>query len=154
MTPAPERAESLRMLESEVGVLIRRVRRVIGERARALHPDLPASSYLMLTTVAQNGPLRASALAEQFDMDKGAISRQVRNLADLGLLDCTRDPEDGRATLLSATDEARRRLEDVVQQRHQWLDEQLSGWTAAELESFVGDLGRYNAALNQVTVPS
>ncbi len=89
MTRAPERAESLRMLESEVGVLIRRVRRVIGERARALHPDLPASSYLMLTTVAQNGPLRASALAEQFDMDKGAISRQVRHLADLGLLDCT-----------------------------------------------------------------
>ncbi len=34
------RAETVRALEHEVGVLIRRVRRVIGERARAVHPDL------------------------------------------------------------------------------------------------------------------
>ena len=31
------RADHLRSLEQEVGVLIRRVRRVIGERARAVH---------------------------------------------------------------------------------------------------------------------
>jgi hypothetical protein len=43
------RAEELGRLEQEVGVLIRRVKRVIGERARAVHPDLQPASYLMLT---------------------------------------------------------------------------------------------------------
>lgn len=146
------RAESLRRLEGEVGVLIRRIRRVQAERARAVHPDLQAGSYLILSTVAQSGPMRASAISEQFDMDKGAISRQVRHLIDLGLLSEARDPDDGRALRLSATAEARRRLEELVQVRHRWVEEQLSGWTAGELESFVGDLARYNAALNQVDV--
>ena len=36
----PPRPESLRLLEHEVGVLIRRVKRVIGQRSRAvlMHP--------------------------------------------------------------------------------------------------------------------
>ncbi len=49
------RADSIRMLEQEVGVLIRRVRRVIGERARAVHESLQPASYLMLGYVAENG---------------------------------------------------------------------------------------------------
>ena len=92
--------ESLRLLESEVGVLIRRIKRVLGERARAVHPDLQPASYLMLAYLADDGPLRASAIAETFDIDKGAISRQVQHLVDLGLVDRTPDPADGRASLL------------------------------------------------------
>ena len=66
--------------------MVRRIRRVIADRARAVHVDLAPSSYLMLTYVAENGPMRASEIAEQFDIDKGAISRQVTHLTDLGLL--------------------------------------------------------------------
>ncbi len=36
------RTDALRELEGEVGVLVRRIRRVIGERARAVHPDAAA----------------------------------------------------------------------------------------------------------------
>ena len=39
-TNAPDRATALRSIEREVGVLLRRVRRVIGVRARAIHPEL------------------------------------------------------------------------------------------------------------------
>ncbi len=111
------RAETVRALEHEVGVLIRRVRRAIGERARAVHPDLQPMSYLMLAHLAESGPLRSSALAETFGVDKGAVSRQVQHLADLALLDKTPDPDDGRATLLSPSEDARRRLGEVRQQR-------------------------------------
>ena len=83
------RSEALAELESEVGVMIRRVRRVIGERARAVHPDLQPASYLMLGYVRDHGPIRASAVGHAFDIDKGAISRQVQHLLDLGLLDRT-----------------------------------------------------------------
>ena len=74
------RAEELRRLEQEVGVLIRRVKRVIGERSRSVHPDLQPASYLMLTYLAAEGPQRSSVLSDRFGVDKGAISRQVQHL--------------------------------------------------------------------------
>src|SRR5689334_13492733 len=116
-TVETERIEKLRHLEQEVAVLIRRVRRIIGVRARAVHPELPGVSYLMLGYLAQHGALRASALCSVFDMDKGAVSRQVQHLLDLGLVDRTPDPDDGRATLISVSAEGTRRLGDVAEHR-------------------------------------
>ena len=142
------RAESLRALEHEVGVMIRRVRRVIGVRAQMVHPELQPASYLLLSSIAESGPVRASALVELFDTDKGAISRQVSHLIDLGLLVKEQDPADARASLVSVTDEAARRMADVVEHRHKLLDEGLSEWSDDQLDAFVADLGRYNAALD------
>ena len=141
------RADTVRALEHEVGVLIRRVRRAIGERARAVHPDLQPMSYLMLAHLAESGPLRSSALAEIFGVDKGAVSRQVQHLSDLALLDKRPDPDDGRATLLSPSEDARRRLGEVRQQRRRRLDERLGDWSDSDLDSLVAVLGRYNRTL-------
>jgi DNA-binding MarR family transcriptional regulator len=143
------RVETLGLLEHEVGVLIRRVRRVIGERARAVHADLQPASYLMLAHVADEGPVRASAIAELLGIDKGAVSRHLQNLDDLGLVGRAPDPADGRATLVSATDEARRRLDDVAADRRRWLDDRLGDWPAEDLTEFVRLLGRYNDALGR-----
>lgn len=142
------RSETLRTLEHEVGVMIRRVRRVIGVRAQMVHPDLQPASYLLLASIAESGPVRASALAELHDTDKGAISRQVSHLLDLQLLQKVQDPADARASLVSVTDDAARRMADVVAHRHKLLDEGLSGWSDDQLHTFTEDLGRYNAALN------
>ena len=138
----------MRTLEHEVGVLMRRVRRVIGVRAQMVHPNLQPASYLILSSVAESGPVRASALVELFDTDKGAISRQVGHLLELGLLDKEPDPGDARAWLISVTPQARKRLADVVEQRQRLLDEGLVEWDDAKLAAFVEELGRYNEALN------
>ena len=123
------RADELGRLERELGVLIRRVRRVIGERARAVHPDLQPASYLMLSFLAAEGPQRSSVVSEKFNVDKGAISRQVQHLCDLGLLVREPDPADGRAMLISASPDAVRRLDALGRDRRRWLDEQLAEWT-------------------------
>ena len=143
----PNRADSLRHLEREVGVLIRRIKRVIGERARSVHPDLQPASYLMLSWLVDEGPVRASSMVENFNIDKGAVSRQLQHLDDLGLVVRTPDPADGRATLVAPSDEARRRLADVADHRRKWLDEQLGDWTADELTHFADLLERYNRSL-------
>jgi DNA-binding MarR family transcriptional regulator len=143
------RADELGRLERELGVLIRRVRRVIGERARAVHPDLQPASYLMLNFLATDGPQRSSVVSEMFNVDKGAISRQVQHLCDLGLLVREPDPADGRAMLISASPDAVRRLEAVARDRRRWLDEQLAEWTEGDLREFVSSLGRYNHALDK-----
>jgi DNA-binding MarR family transcriptional regulator len=142
------RADELGRLEQEVGVLIRRVKRVIGERARAIHPDLQAASYLMLAYLESAGPQRSSVMSERFGVDKGAISRQVQHLVDLGLLVREPDPDDGRAMLISASPDAVRRMRAVDQDRRRWLEEQLSDWSEDDLREFVTGLARYNAALD------
>jgi len=141
------RADSLRHLEREVGVLIRRVKRVIGVRARLVHEDLQPASYLMLSWLVDEGPVRASSMVETFNIDKGAVSRQLQHLDDLGLVVRTPDPADGRATLVAASEDAVRRLADVTEHRRKWLDEQLGDWDADDLEQFGQLLERYNRSL-------
>lgn len=149
VTSTSARADLLGGLEQQVGVMIRRIRRIIGERSRAVHPDLQPSSYLMLTWLGQHGPQRASSMAEAFGIDKGAISRQIQHLVDLGLVDRAPDPDDGRATLVSATPDAVSRMAAVNEERRAWLDDRLRDWSDEELSGIVELLGRYNAALDE-----
>lgn len=142
-----ERADGLRRLEQEVGVLARRIRRVIGERSRAVHSELQPASYLMLNWLVDVGPVRASSMVERFGIDKGAISRQIQHLVDLGLVEREPDPDDGRAMLVGASTDAVRRIADIVEHRRKMLDEHLADWSGQELADFAETLQRYNKAL-------
>ena len=148
---ATGRQDSVRQIEAEVGVLIKRVRRVIAERAQEVHESLHPSTFLVLTHLADHGPLRASAIVGHCAMDKASGSRQVQHLLDLGLVDRTPDPEDGRATLLSVSEDGRRRLRDVADHRRQLLDQRLGDWDDQELADFAAVLARYNATLDRAT---
>jgi DNA-binding MarR family transcriptional regulator len=135
-------------LELELSVLVRRLRRVIGERARTIHPDLAPAGYLMLAYMAERGPVRASAVVEAFNLDKGAVSRHVQALVEFGLATKERDPDDGRAWVVSLTDEGRRRMSELATERRERLGRLLGDWSDEELASFVATLGRYNASLD------
>jgi DNA-binding MarR family transcriptional regulator len=146
VSPA-NRERTILDLELELSVLVRRLRRVIGERARTIHPDLTPAGYLMLAYMAERGPVRASAVVEAFNLDKGAVSRHVQALVELGLATKERDPEDGRAWVVSLTDEGRRRMTELATERRERLGRLLGDWSDEELASFVATLGRYNASL-------
>ena len=142
------RHDDLRRIEAEVRTLIRRVKRVMGERAREVHPDLHPMAYVMLAHLAASGPMRGADLADVFGMDTGGVSRQVQTLVDLGLVERRPDVEDRRAVLLDATDEGRERLATVSRHRSDRFDERLSGWSDAELAGFARQLAAYNRALS------
>ncbi|QWF24608.1 MarR family transcriptional regulator [Nocardioides sp. LMS-CY] len=127
--------------------MIGRIRRLLRERARTVHEELQSSTYLLLSWLDTRGPLRASEISETFGIDKGAISRQVQHLIELGLVDRAPDPDDGRATLLSASETARTRLVAVKEASRLWLDQRLGDLPDEDLAEFVGLLGRYNVAL-------
>ena len=101
-----------------------------------------------MVSIADEGPCRASALAEGFSLDKGAVSRYLTQLEELGLITRTPDPADGRASLLTLTDLGRQRLDEVVSRRRAEFGDRLSAWSDEDLARLVRDLGRYNRTLS------
>ena len=101
-TGEPEsRERTILDLELELSRLVRRIKRVIGERARSIHPELTPTGYLVLAYIIEHGSVRPSAVVEAFNLDKGAVSRHVQTLVDFGLATKERDPDDGRAWVVS-----------------------------------------------------
>ena len=146
-TEDDRRSAAVRGLEHEIGTMLRRIRRGLGERAVQVHPELNTTSYLLLSTLNEQGARRAAELAELFSLDKGSVSRAVHQLVELGLVERTPDPGDGRASLLSVTPETVRRLGEVHGQRRENVDGRLVGWTPEEIEELAQGLGRLNLAL-------
>jgi DNA-binding MarR family transcriptional regulator len=147
-TSGARRDTAVRSLEHEIGTLLRRIRRGLSERAVEVHPELNASAYLLLTTLSEHGAHRASDLADMFALDKGSVSRLVHQLLELGLIERTPDPADGRASILAVTDAAVRRLAEVRHGRRQHFDDRLDGWDPQEIEDLADRLGRLNLALS------
>jgi DNA-binding MarR family transcriptional regulator len=143
------REAAVRGLEHEIGALLRRIRRGLAERAVQVHPDLNPTSYMLLSTLREHGARRAADLAEVFALDKGSVSRVVAQLVELGLVERSPDPADGRASILSATDDAVRRLAEVRDDRREHFDDRLADWEPAEIEDLAARLGRFNAALSE-----
>jgi DNA-binding MarR family transcriptional regulator len=139
--------QTLRELEHEMSVLVRRIRRVLAARARMLHPELSPVAYSMLMVLNDSGPQRASDLVEIFSVDKGAVSRQVQALLELDLIERTPDPDDRRAMILAISQEGHRRLANISASRRHELSRRLADWTEQDLSAFVRSLGRYNSAL-------
>jgi DNA-binding MarR family transcriptional regulator len=138
----------VRTLEHEIGTLLRRIRRGLTARAVEVHPDLNPTSYMLLTTLSEHGPCRAADLADMFALDKGSVSRVVHQLLELGLIERSPDPADGRASILSATDTAVRRLVEVRADRREHFDDRLDDWEPQEIEDLAERLGRFNQALS------
>ena len=90
---------------------------------------------------------RASDLVGLFSVDKGAISRQVSTLLELGLIERTPDPDDRRAAILALTPHGLERMEAVTLDRRAEFREKLGDWTHDDLRGFVDVMARYNASL-------
>lgn len=145
------RQAAVRGVEHEIGTLLRRIRKGLSERAVQVHPELNATSYLLLITLSEHGACRAAHLADSFAMDKGTVSRMVHQLLQLGLIGRSPDPADGRASILAVTDEGARRLATVRDQRRAHFDDRLDAWDVADIEDLADRLGRFNQALSEHT---
>ena len=145
------RDTAVRTLEHEIGLLLRRVRRGIAERAVQVHPELNPTSYTLLGTLSDFGPRRAAELAELFAMDKGTVSRVVHQLLELGLVERSPDPGDGRAAIISVTAEAERRLAHMHELRREQFAERLADWPAEQIEHLGAELDRFNNAVFEPT---
>ncbi|MDT3330099.1 MULTISPECIES: MarR family winged helix-turn-helix transcriptional regulator [Microbacterium] len=129
------RTLAVRALEGEFSDLIALFRRRITENANRVSPGMLPGAYKVFTTIARHEPVTQSALAEMLAVDKGQLSRTVRELADLDLIERTPDPTDGRSSLLSATARGHERLADARGPQEGALLEALSDWRVEDIEN-------------------
>jgi DNA-binding MarR family transcriptional regulator len=131
-------------LEREIGLLLRRSRAISARLAGQLHPDLDGAAYGLLALLEDAGPLRASDLVLRLGLDKSTVSRQVATLVELGFVDRTADPADGRAQVLTPSAEGSARLAEIRDVRRARWESDLSGWPAEDVASLAELLSRLN----------
>ena len=137
------RAAAVRALEAEFGELITHFRRLILENANRVSPGMLPGAYKTLTTIARCEQVTASTLAERMLMDKGQVSRAVRELEDLGLVERSPDPSDGRSSLLRLTELGTERLAEARLPQEGMLLRTLQDWSTDD----IGNLSRLLHAL-------
>lgn len=138
MTPDDTRAartEAVRALEAEFGELINRFRRILMENANRVSPGMLPGAYKVFTTIVRREGITLSALAETLVADKGQISRTVRELAQLGLIQRTPDPDDGRSSLLSPTPLGLERLAAARAPQENALVDALAEWPVDDIRN-------------------
>lgn len=143
------RAEAVRALEAEFGELITHFRRVITENANRVSPGLLPGAYKIFTTIARCDRVTVSTLAERMLMDKGQVSRMVRELEELGLVERSADPSDGRSFLLQVTPRGAERLAAARLPQEGLLLQTLADWSLTD----IGNLTRLLHALGSGVTP-
>ncbi|HXW44825.1 MAG TPA: MarR family transcriptional regulator [Streptosporangiaceae bacterium] len=86
--------------------------------AEDIWADASMREYDVLYTLSKcPAPVRISELNRHVLLSQPALSRLVHRLAERGLVECQRDPDDGRAISVSLTD-AGRALQRQIGRRH------------------------------------
>jgi DNA-binding MarR family transcriptional regulator len=142
-TAPPARAAAVR---DAISALLE-VRGWYRETHRWASPDRPAASLWALALVEAHGPARVGELAEHARLDVSVVSRQLQQLEREGLVERSRDPEDGRAHLVRLSDggravlaEGRANLDAVATERLRGWDTQQLTTLAASLRQLLSDL--------------
>src|SRR5690349_2587865 len=107
----------------------RTARRLRQEAGTGLSPALTAA----LATVERLGPLTPSELAAAERVQRPTVTRIVARLAEEGLVSRADDPADGRACLVSVTDEGRALMAEIRERKDAYLARRLDELDPADL---------------------
>jgi DNA-binding MarR family transcriptional regulator len=131
-------------IEHELCTLLRRARAMSAEMGRQVHPDLDPEAYGLLVGIHDHARVRGSDLAGYYGLSKATVSRQLKVLGELGLVEREPDPGDGRAHVLVLTAEGRQRLESTRTARREAWHAMLRVWPVDDVRLLADMLGRFN----------
>jgi DNA-binding MarR family transcriptional regulator len=122
-------------LQTHLNLIFARTRTLWKESAARIDPELQVGGYKLLTFIDRAGTTNAHELADRFEMDKSVISRQVRMLEDLNLIESRPDERDGRLRVLTATPSARAALAALRRDHGERLRMVMAELTADEIHA-------------------
>jgi DNA-binding MarR family transcriptional regulator len=109
---------------------------------------LDAAALAVLITLVRCGPRRQGELADAAILDPSTASRYVTQLERLGLVERRRDPDDGRAVQLVATEAGQRLGDELAARRQEVLRTVVDGWSDDDLTTLVTLIRRLNDSLD------
>jgi DNA-binding MarR family transcriptional regulator len=136
--------EAIGAVEVQMGELAGNIRASLRDAAVCVDPALAPFGLKVLRVLARSGPMHASAVADNLFVDRSVISRQARQLEELGLIELQADPTDGRARFLALTSEALERLSTARATDSLLSHSRLSTWSVDDLHRFAGYIARLN----------
>ncbi|MFD4461104.1 MarR family winged helix-turn-helix transcriptional regulator [Nocardia sp. NPDC058480] len=101
------------------------------------------AGFVVLFRLVCDGAMRSGALADAVHSDASTVSRQVAQLVERGLVVRTADPDDGRATVLLATDEGHEVAARIRARSQDNIAFITDDWSSADRASFAGLLTRF-----------
>ncbi|WP_022872392.1 MarR family winged helix-turn-helix transcriptional regulator [Nesterenkonia alba] len=143
MTDSDRRAK-VKELEREFSRLFVRRRFNALKLAQEIDPEIEPASYSVLATLQHRGPMRMTAIARHLGIGKPTLSRQLSTLASRGFVTKKADPADGRALVVSLTDQGRTRLEAAQRDRSERYQQMLTAWNLEEIEVLSELLSKLN----------
>jgi DNA-binding MarR family transcriptional regulator len=140
---------TLGTIETQVAMLIR-----LGEATRRSSPRphraLDRAAYVILRLLQESGPQNVSAVANRLNLDGSTVTRQVSAMHRDGLVHRSPDPDDGRGTVIAATERGLAQVDAVSRARRELYDTMLKDWTSQErnelatvLERLTRDMDTY-----------
>ena len=114
-----EHSASASALAQDVRALVGRLKRRLRDQAHV--GDLTPSQVSVLLRLEKYGPSTASGLARAEGMRPQSMASVIAALEGAGLLSGAPDPDDGRQTLLSLTDDCRKWIDEGRAARQDWL---------------------------------
>ena len=102
-------------LRTTFGQLKRKMRQYGGQN------DLTSSQIAVILRLETGGPATVSSLAKAEGMRPQSMSAVIAPLQEMGFVEGSADPSDGRKTLMSLTKACRKSIEDGRAARQDWL---------------------------------
>jgi DNA-binding MarR family transcriptional regulator len=137
-------------VEEQFGILFNRTRTRLRGRAAKIHPSLQPVSFTILNELVRRGPTHTTALADSLLMDKSAVSRQIKAMQSLGLIEREVDESDRRAAFLVASDTAVAQVNAIRVDDQEALYAGLRDWPVADVSA----LARLLTLVNDFPPPS
>jgi DNA-binding MarR family transcriptional regulator len=100
-------------------------------------------TYPVLSGLARTGPCSAAELAGEIGLDRSGVTRRATRLENAGLLRREPDPHDGRATLLTLTEDGQRAVAAMRELLDARIEASLSHWSPDEARTFALQLQRF-----------
>jgi DNA-binding MarR family transcriptional regulator len=131
---------------------VEHVRLVVVRLARRLRRQASAgvtpSQATALSSLARNGPMAVSRLAEREQITKSSVTRVVARLVELGLAHRRPDPADGRSAVIAITAKGRAHLEAADRRADDYLARQLSALSSTDRQRIECALAAFDRLLD------
>ncbi|WP_163757072.1 MarR family winged helix-turn-helix transcriptional regulator [Mycobacterium botniense] len=111
-------------LASDLTLAVMRLARQL--RFRRSQSPVSLSQLSALATLATEGPMTPGALAVRERVRPPSMTRVIASLAELGFVDRTGHPVDGRQVLVSVSDTGAKLLEAERRASQEWLAQRLA----------------------------